>query len=111
MIYGCVYNKPIWDAVSKALAKTINSQTIYFGTQSQNENIAISLVSYIIYKDWLTENGESRQRTWRNTVYMFIKELDWYQKIYGSTKMKDCVTMIYDVKMEFESLKRSFLNY
>ena len=52
---------------------------------SQNINMIISIVVYLIYKEWLLLSMEERGRT-ANVCWMFYKrELQWYSNVYKQT--------------------------
>ena len=53
-IYQCIYAKCIWEKISQLMGITICLEDIIFGERLSDEvNFVVSLITFIIYKDWL----------------------------------------------------------
>ena len=87
MVFECEYLSGLWARVSEALDYDIVCDSVICGTfddNFQSNNIVITLVSFLIYKDWLLHSLESKKRPTLFNMELFKSELQLRMKIYES---------------------------
>ena len=69
---------------------------IVFGERLSNEvNFAVSLITFIIYKEWLLLSLENKSRTGHMNSNVLISELKHRNDVYKNIKyMKKCTVLI-----------------
>ena len=90
LIYECYYAKYIWNIVQQALNMTITHDMVIFGTDlSLSINTVLSLIAYIIYKDWLVCSLEKKCRKQFPCYTTLLNEIRFRKVIYcGCDKKK-----------------------
>ena len=86
----CEYLFGLWARVSEALDYDIVCDSVICGTfdgNFQSNNIVITLVSFLIYKDWLLHSLESKKRPTLFNMELFKSELQLRTKIYEKCNM------------------------
>jgi hypothetical protein len=97
LLFDCIYVKRLWEKVSSALGWTVEQHTILYGSKSESfkfDNIMISVVCFLIYKEWLVCSLESKNRPRLLCYQTFIGELDLRKCIYEQCKMQTNVNAI-----------------
>ena len=84
LIYNCNYSKQIWAMVNNVLGINVTLQDVILGNNiSIEENFIVSLIVYLIYKEWLTLSFKGKGRT-QYVNWRYLKnELIWYTQIYN----------------------------
>ena len=90
LLFECKYLSGLWARVSEALDYDIVCDSVICGTfdgNFQSNNIVITLVSFLIYKDWLLHSLESKKRPILYNMELFKFELQLRMKIYKKCNM------------------------
>ena len=90
LLFECEYLSGLWARVSEALDYDIVCDSVICGTfdgNFQSNNIVITLVSFLIYKDWLLHSLESKKRPTLFNMELFKSELLLRMKIYEKCNM------------------------
>ncbi len=95
LLYECWYSDMIWKYVSAKLNVKIELKNVLLGDSVTTEmNVALSLICYIIYKDWLVQSLENKSRIKDNILNRFKNEIrNWYF-IYKELQMKEIHQML-----------------
>jgi hypothetical protein len=94
LLYNCDHAQLIWAHVAQATIMNINKLDIFIGTNNRVTNCVISLIAFLIYKEWLISNKEHQQRTWLSTSIFLRKELKFRMQVYNSLGDTDVVIML-----------------
>jgi len=89
LLFDCIYTKGIWKHVSFALGWTVEQHNILYGSENdsfQHDNIVITIVCYLIYKEWLLCSLANKSRSGVLNVQSFIYELDTRKSVYEKCK-------------------------
>lgn len=87
LLFECGYTKYLWAYVDKAFNIDISLREIILGDIiSEDLNIVISIVVYMIYKEWLMLSLNGKQRQAIPNLRYFVTEMKWYLKIYGKVE-------------------------
>ncbi len=88
LIYECQYARIIWSKVEKALNSTINPYNVILGHNlAQNTNMIISLIAYLIYKEWVNMSLNNKQRQKTPNMMRYACELEYKKQIYCETNV------------------------
>ena len=83
LIFECGYTKDLWAFVNKAFNIEISIREVILGDVISDElNVVISIIVFMIYKEWLTLSLEGKERKNNPNLRYFVTELKWYKKIY-----------------------------
>ena len=84
LIYGCAYANEIWNFVQRHLNIDIKVTDVILGTNLSNlENNVISIIVYLIYKEWLIFSTDGKVRS-NDVCWRFYRnELKWYANVYS----------------------------
>ncbi len=87
LIYECQYATLIWSKIEKAFNTDITLIDIVFGKKSQQEiNMIISLVVYLIYKEWIRYSMDFSKRPKYPNMNKYAQELTNYKKICNASQ-------------------------
>ena len=82
LLYNCMYVKPIWKEFQSLFNVKISFATILGIDRNCEYDLIVTLVAYLIYKEWLLQSLENLQRKRNITYHFYIEELDLRWKIY-----------------------------
>ena len=104
LIYECQYAKFLWSKIEKALNTNISLLDIVFGKKSQPDmNMFISLVVYLIYKEWITYSMNFDKRPTSLNMNKYTQELITYKKIYNASQTLMKYTKHIEITIEYLS--------
>ena len=75
LVHDCTHAQIIWNHVARSINTHLSKFAIFIGTTDNVTNYMTSLISFLIYKEWLIANQEHRQRSWLTTRFFLRKEL------------------------------------
>ncbi len=82
LIYKCRYAANIWSIVQKCLNTEISLNDLIFGVNNNLElNFIISVVVYLIYKEWSNLSLVNERRPQTPNIRRYISELEYYRQI------------------------------
>ncbi len=91
LIFECKLIRPLWRYVSNALRINISLEDVILGTQNHKQNdiitlnTCISVIVFIIYRNWLEYSLSERQRD-RSCIFRdFKSQILYYKAIYEKT--------------------------
>ena len=90
LLFECEYLSGLWERVSQAIDYDIVCDYIMCGSfdgNCQSNNIVITLVSFLIYKDWLLHSLDNKKRPTLFNMEQFKSELQLRIKIYEKCNM------------------------
>ena len=103
LLFSCCYVKPLWRVVQSVFDITISFESILgIDNNSDCDNI-ITLVSFLIYKQWLILSLENKSRSNATTLEYFKDELSTRLRIYDLCK-KFSVKEIFNIEALIEGL-------
>ena len=85
LLFECQYVVGLWKCVSEALEMDIVKDNIICGCfdgDFRSNNIIITIICFLIYKDWLLNSIENRKRTTVFNMELLKSELQLRMKIY-----------------------------
>ena len=86
LIYECQYARQIWATVERVLDTEIRLEDVVLGTDISNDtNFIVSLVVFLIYKEWLILSLENKKRKHEVSWKYLKNEINWYAQVYGKT--------------------------
>lgn len=89
LLFDCIYVKPLWSLVDQICNINTTFRTIIGLDNACKENCIVTLISFIIYKEWLLLSLQNKCRN-RNIVLSFYKsELLTRLRIYEKCKRFD----------------------
>ena len=95
LLYLCQNAKQVWNYVEKHLNISITQKSIIYGIQNENiKTYIISLISFLIYKEWIICNNNQTSRTTDTLQSFVLPELTERQKLYKYIKEIDISTEI-----------------
>ena len=96
LIYECRYSQEIWALVQNVFGSNISLENVILGQDiDEDMNVIMSLIVYLIYKEWLILSFDGKQRSVHVRWQYFKNELFWYSKIYDNISLlKDHVRNI-----------------
>lgn len=100
LLYDCIYVKPLWYLVEEICNETITFQKIIGVDKDFHHNNIVTLICFLIYKEWLLLSLQDKGRN-RNLQLLFFKfELNTRLHIYQTcSKQFD-----FHLKMKIENL-------
>ena len=95
MLYQCACSREVWDYVFEKLNKVLSWREILLGENVSAElNFAVSLICFILYKDWLIPSLENKVRQQVNILDRFRCTIKYWIKIYRELQLCDiCNTL------------------
>ena len=105
LLFNCRYAKHVWDIVQHAFDFTIEIKHVLVGHGNTVYDFCISLMAYIIYKEWVIQKHKDKTRLHINPSY-FISELKFRIDIYALTHRIDIKTI-----SQLQRIKQTFLEY
>ena len=85
----------MWEYVEKHIHTKINLNYIIYGIQNENiKTYIISLISFLIYKEWIISFNNQQDRTHDTLKTFVLPELNERQKLFKYMKEIDIYTEI-----------------
>ena len=102
LLYECKLAKQIWHIVNRSLLVNIQLEDIVFGTKLTSDlNFAVSLVSFCIYKHWILNHMNIKDRNYssilslvKNDIYFRCKILRRTEKYLHCNKLEQILNFI-----------------
>ena len=96
LIFDCIYVKPIWQLVKDVFTIPVSFGNIVCPTKNMcsKNRIIITLISFLIYKEWLKASLDKRNREKKCDLDYFTHELQKRATIYNMCNMNDNVNSI-----------------
>jgi hypothetical protein len=95
LLYQCHYAQSIWRDFLRITGVNITLADIVIGNKlNLPDNFVVTLVSYLIYKNWLRESLRNVQREQLVTINVLIPDLKYRARIYNALKWNDIVSTI-----------------
>ena len=82
LLYSCVYVRPLWQIVELVLEVDINFKHILGLDEQFEHDDIITIISFLIYKDWLLPSLQNKDRNSVIALSYFKAELTLRQRIY-----------------------------
>ena len=103
LLYYCNFSKYIWNLLEGPLHSKITIQDLIVGGTNTQNNFAISLVFFIIYKHWLINKSENTKRIPQQVKPFFRSALGFRITVYSKTKVIDAkiLTLLQEIKDVF----------
>ena len=90
LLFDCKYVNHVWNHVSTALGWNVEQHNIICGSTSENfqlDNIIITIISFLLYKEWLLCSLDNRKRGQLLNLQCLKGEIELRVKIYKHCKM------------------------
>ena len=94
LIYSCSYVKQLWHSVSTLLGSVVDFRTIIGCKRRINNEYILTLVSFLIYKDWLLLSLENKSRNKYINLKYIKQELNLRLDIYSACKTMSVVDLL-----------------
>ena len=91
LLIKCPYAKAIWTSVEAALDIEVTAHCILLGHENKDINFIISLIAFLIYKEWLLCNKNNAKREHINTSNFLSTEIRFRRDIYNGLKWQHIV--------------------
>jgi len=82
LLYNCYYVKPLWDVIEKVFNIDVNFERILGIANDRKCDSLVTLISFLIYKDWLLLSLDDKCRGKLLNIDFFIQELSIRLDIY-----------------------------
>ncbi len=87
LIFECSYVLPIWSKVEATINKKLSLADIILGTSlSCNNNMIVSIIVYLIYKEWINTSMNNVKRPPSISMNRYANELEYYKRICCESK-------------------------
>ncbi len=87
LLFHCVYAGKVWKHVEESLHRPISINDVILGTGLDDElTFTISLISYFIYKSWLTESFNNEVRILDNCIDVLRYFIKYKRNVYVNIK-------------------------
>ena len=97
MLFQCQHAQHIWRFVSKSLKFDVSLENIFLGTNNNIITYIISIMSYLIYKEWLISRNDQSPRVWQTTLSFLNRELKFRCAVFetvGNNDMKNIIRIL-----------------
>ena len=98
LLFECKHAQLIWNQVKSATDLVITKKTIILGSGNNTTDYVISLVAFLIYKEWLISSIEHTHRLWVATKSYIHKELEFRIKVNKLTSDKQSEALLCKIK-------------
>ena len=89
LLWDCLYVKPLWEIVGDVCGFEISFDRI-LGTEDCNGyDYVLTLISFLIYKEWLLLSLEGKNRQRRINLQFYKNEIELRRKIYELCRKYD----------------------
>ena len=99
LLFDCHYVKPLWRVVESLCDIQVSFHVVLRVHGSNDYDNLITLVSFLIYKEWLVLSLENKSRSSSIVLQYLKEELSTHLKIYES-----CTKFTVKEKMNLEAL-------
>ena len=103
LLFTCRLAQNIWTVVQTALKEKFTLSDIILGRDDTQINTTISIISYLIYKQWLMFKNNNKIRSWVKTTTFFKLELNDKIQVYKYTKLKVLCQLLYRIITTFRT--------
>ena len=86
LLFSCDYVRPLWRVVQSVFDIIISFESILGVDNTCDYDNIVTLVSFLIYKEWLVLSLENKSRRNINTLQYFRNERSTRMKIYDLSK-------------------------
>ena len=90
LLFDCEYVRYIWDLVRLICNVNITFRIILGLEETFEHNSFVTVISFIVYKEWLLLSLQGKRRNVRNHLLLFKQELQMRLKIYENCYRFDC---------------------
>ena len=98
MLFKCRFATNIWNDFNNIMDLNVNLESVILGTGLCNVyNHVISLITYMIYKEWLKESYENIMRPKNSCIKMFLSDLEYKANVYKHTKWTNVNIVINEI--------------
>ena len=95
LVFQCKYANSIWIEFRKMLDLKLELHHIVLGVQNNKRmSFLISIVAFLIYKEWLVKSMKNEERSEIPNLNVFIEDLKFKSCIYKHLGWKDITTLI-----------------
>ncbi len=94
LLFSCKRNVNIWEILDTFFNTRLTVKDIIIGRQSVMFDSIISLVSFILYKEWIICSNEDVRRTGKDVRYFMKHELNFRKDVYRKLGMNDISGML-----------------
>ena len=92
LLFECQHAQQIWHFISDSLECNISLENIFLGTDNHIRTYIISIISFIIYKEWLIGRNEHTLRAWRTTLPFLKRELSFRYAVFEIIEDRDMMS-------------------
>ena len=75
LLFHCEHAQRIWQIASHSLNQQITETILVLGNDNHSTNYVISVLAYLIYKEWLINMQDNKIRSWEVTLRFLKREL------------------------------------
>ena len=95
LLFYCNYANNLWRELSDILGWKICLKHIIYGVmKDESISFIISLLAYLIYKDWLISSFANKRHTGYSSLSHFRSDLMYRKKIYLQLEWEDICTIL-----------------
>jgi hypothetical protein len=84
LLYECPHSGRIWQKLKDVLGIDVDVKNLILGGEYQTPKLVKSLISYLLYKEWLICKNENEIRGWAASALFMKREIKLRVKIYQS---------------------------
>ena len=99
LLYNCKYARKIWNDFMTITGLTVTLRDIILSVHDDNHNFVLSLIAYLIYKEWLINSLSDKSRENNPSLRLFKGDLIYKREIYRHcnwTGICDLLAMLID---------------
>ena len=95
MLFKCKCNQQIWTNIGKILGFTVELKHVIVGVKGNNiVSFILSLIAFLIYKDWLLNSLSNKGRKENLSLCMFKQDLNYRSLVYRQLGWTDISKVI-----------------
>jgi hypothetical protein len=101
LLFLCSHAQTIWQIVEGGLNIRITTALLLYGSSNDTENYIVTLIAYLIYKQWIICEDRNILKHKTKTINCFISELAYRNKIISALNEVDVYENVEQVLKSF----------
>ena len=96
LLYNCIFVKTLWNNLGSLMDRPVSCRDVILGTRCKETNFILTLISFLVYKEWLKASLENEPRP-EPCLVNYVSELKYRREVYGIAGLKDiakCLTLL-----------------